>query len=41
MPRGLHNQIHVFIFGHMILQTSPNDLIFFLNHYNVDRIWAQ
>jgi tyrosinase len=40
-PRGLHNQIHVFIFGHMILQTSPNDPIFFLNHSNVDRIWAQ
>lgn len=40
-PYGLHNQIHVWIFGHMILNTSPNDPLFFLNHCNVDRIWAE
>ena len=40
-PYGLHNQIHVWIYGHMILQTSPNDPLFFLNHCNVDRIWAE
>ena len=25
----------------MILNTSPNDPLFFLNHCNVDRIWAE
>ena len=40
-PRRLHNQIHVWTYGHMSLHTSPNDPIFFLNHCNVDRIWAE
>jgi len=40
-PTRLHNQIHRWIFGHMILNTSPNDPLFFLNHCNVDRIWAK
>jgi tyrosinase len=25
----------------MILSTSPNDPVFFLNHANVDRLWAE
>jgi tyrosinase len=41
LPEGLHNRIHVWVFGHMVLNTSPNDPIFFLNHCNVDRIWAE
>jgi tyrosinase len=40
-PFGLHNQIHVWVLGHMSLNTSPNDPIFFLHHCNVDRIWAE
>jgi tyrosinase len=40
-PTRLHNQIHVWIYGHMSLNTSPNDPLFFLNHCNVDRIWAE
>jgi tyrosinase len=35
-----HNQVHVFIGGDMELGTSPNDPLFYLNHANVDRIWA-
>lgn len=36
-----HNQVHVFVGGDMLAGTSPNDPIFFLNHCNVDRLWAQ
>jgi tyrosinase len=36
----LHNRVHVWIGGSMELMTSPNDPVFFLNHCNVDRIWA-
>jgi tyrosinase len=41
-PNGpqLHNRVHVWIGGSMELSTSPNDPVFFLNHCNVDRIWA-
>lgn len=38
-PR-LHNLVHVWIGGDMELSTSPNDPIFYLNHCNVDRVWA-
>jgi tyrosinase len=27
--------------GTMILPTSPNDPVFFLNHANVDRLWSE
>jgi tyrosinase len=37
---NLHNRVHVWVGGSMGLNTSPNDPIFFLNHCNVDRIWA-
>lgn len=36
----LHNRVHVWVGGTMELMTSPNDPVFFLNHCNVDRIWA-
>jgi hypothetical protein len=36
----LHNFIHSWVGGSMFPQTSPNDLIFFLHHCNVDRLWA-
>ena len=38
-----HNFIIVFMFGSADQwkpNTSPNDPVFFLNHCNVDRIWA-
>jgi tyrosinase len=35
----LHNRVHVWINGHMIKMTSPNDPIFFLHHCFVDKIW--
>jgi tyrosinase len=38
-PR-LHNLVHVWVGGDMGPSTSPNDPVFFLNHCNVDRIWA-
>ena len=36
----LHNKVHAWVGGSMELNTSPNDPIFFLNHCNVDRLWA-
>ena len=40
-PRStVHNLVHVWIRGDMGPASSPNDPAFFLNHCNVDRIWA-
>jgi tyrosinase len=39
-PSRLHNAVHVWVGGDMLLGTSPNDPVFYLNHCNVDRIWA-
>jgi tyrosinase len=36
----LHNRVHLWVGGSMLLNTSPNDPVFFLNHCNVDRIWS-
>jgi tyrosinase len=36
----LHNRVHVWVGGSMLINTSPNDPVFFVNHCNVDRIWA-
>lgn len=36
-----HNRVHVWAGGDMLPGSSPNDPLFFLNHCNVDRIWAQ
>jgi tyrosinase len=37
----LHNNIHVWERGSMRRGESPSDPVFFLNHSNVDRIWAK
>lgn len=37
---NLHNRVHLWVGGSMESNTSPNDPIFFLNHCNVDRLWA-
>jgi tyrosinase len=37
----MHNRVHICIGGDMGSSTSPNnDPVFYLNHCNVDRIWA-
>lgn len=39
-PR-MHNSMHTWVNGHMgDPLASPNDLIFFLHHCNIDRLWA-
>ncbi len=44
-PGGLgvttHNLVHTWVGGDMLPMTSPNDPVFYLNHCNVDRIWAR
>lgn len=35
-----HNRVHVWIGGDMGPASSPNDPAFYMNHCNVDRIWA-
>lgn len=37
---GLHNRGHVWMGGSMLPMTSPNDVMFFLHHCFVDKIWA-
>jgi tyrosinase len=38
---GMHSQAHVFVGGDMQASTAaPNDPVFFLNHAQVDRLWA-
>lgn len=37
----LPNRVHVFVGEDMLLSTSPNDPVFYLNHRNVDRIWER
>lgn len=40
--RRLHNFGHGWVGGHMgHPYTSPNDLIFFFHHCNIDRLWAE
>ncbi|QGM92621.1 tyrosinase family protein [Methylocystis rosea] len=36
---SMHNLVHVWIGGEMLLGSSPNDPVFFLNHCNIDRLW--
>jgi tyrosinase len=36
----VHNRVHVFVGGDMLLSSSPNDPVFYLNHCNVDRAWS-
>ena len=35
-----HNRVHVWVGGDMGPASSPNDPVFYLNHCNVDRVWA-
>lgn len=35
----LHNQVHRWVGGDMLVATSPNDPVFWLHHANIDRIW--
>jgi hypothetical protein len=39
-PPQNHNRVHVWVDGNMLPMTSPNDPIFWLNHCNIDRLWA-
>jgi len=39
-PPASHNRVHVWVGGDMSPGTSPNDPVFYLNHCNVDRMWA-
>lgn len=36
----LHNRVHVWVGGNMLLMTSPDDPVFFLHHCFVDKVWA-
>ena len=36
---SLHNLVHRWVSGTMLLMTSPNDPVFFLHHANIDRLW--
>ncbi|GGK15284.1 tyrosinase [Pilimelia terevasa] len=38
---NIHNSVHVWVGGHMALQDSPNDPVFWLHHANIDRLWSQ
>jgi tyrosinase len=37
---GMHNRVYVWVGGDMGSATSPNDPVFYLNHFNVDRFWV-
>jgi len=40
-PYSMHNNIHMWVGGTMTQNYSPADPVFFLNHCNVDRLWAE
>ena len=35
-----HNQVHVWVGGHMLTSVSPNDPVFWLHHCFIDKCWA-
>jgi hypothetical protein len=41
LPVTTHNLVHTWVGGDMLPATSPNDPVFFLNHCNVDRLYAR
>ncbi|MDH3600328.1 MAG: tyrosinase family protein, partial [Candidatus Tectomicrobia bacterium] len=36
---NLHNRGHVWVGGSMLVMTSPNDPVFYMNHCMVDKVW--
>jgi tyrosinase len=36
----LHNRVHVWVGGNMLLMTSPDDPVFFLHHCFIDMRWT-
>jgi hypothetical protein len=36
----LHNLVHRWVNGQMLLRASPHDPVFWLHHCNIDRLWA-
>lgn len=36
-----HGQVHIYVGGHLLSDSSPNDPLFFLHHCNVDRVFAE
>jgi tyrosinase len=37
---SIHNLVHRWVNGTMMLMTSPNDPVFWLHHCNIDRLWG-
>jgi tyrosinase len=37
---GMHNEVHNWVGGTMATYNSPADILFWLHHANIDRIWA-
>jgi tyrosinase len=37
----MHNRVHAWVGGSMVLMSSPNDPVFWLVHANIDRLWAE
>jgi tyrosinase len=35
-----HNQVHVWVGGHMLTSVSPNDPVFWMHHCFIDKCWA-
>jgi hypothetical protein len=36
----IHNLVHRYVGGNMLMMTSPNDPVFFMHHANIDRMWS-
>lgn len=36
----IHNLVHRYVNGTMVLMASPNDPVFWLHHCNIDRLWG-
>jgi tyrosinase len=40
MEYQIHNLVHRWVNGTMVLMASPNDPVFWLHHCNIDRLWG-
>jgi tyrosinase len=38
---SMHNLVHRYVGGTMVLAASPNDPVFWLHHANIDRLWGK